>query len=172
MIKVGFLKIQQQSPLFKRFSGIVSRRLHIFFWGDLVKKLKKYIYPVVFPLTFLILYAVFLILLSNVFSFPNGSYAPAALAVLFLLAWLAIALPIYGIRYSKIIIEEKFKFLFCAYNSLFNIVPYTLPFDLRGETRLIVYLVLWTLVWNFLPLVCRIISRKEIERDAKKEAQK
>ena len=81
-------------------------------------KIKKYIYPFAFSATFLMLYFFLAFLISKVFSFPHGSYAPVALLVLFTFAWLIVALPIYCIRYSKIVIDEKLKFVFSAYSSL------------------------------------------------------
>ncbi|MBQ7106990.1 MAG: hypothetical protein IJN93_05700 [Clostridia bacterium] len=136
-----------------------------------MKKTKKFIYPVIFSALFLILYISFVLLLTTVISFPNGSYAPAALAVLFTFAWLIIALPIYCIRYSKIIVDEKLKFLFPVYNSLLIILSHMLPFNLQGETRIITHFVLWVLFWNMVPLICRLISRKYEEKDAEKETQ-
>ncbi len=136
-----------------------------------MKKAKKYIYPFIFSVTFLGSYILFVFLLSKVISFPHGSYAPAALAVLYTFAWLIVALPIYCIRYSKIIIDEKLRFLFSAYNSLLIIVSHILPFNLQGETRTITHFVLWALFWNVVPLVWRLISRKYEEKDAEKETQ-
>ncbi len=144
---------------------------HLLFWGDLMKKAKKFIYPVIFSASFLILYISFVILLTTVISFPHGSYAPAAWAVLFVLAWLIVALPIYCIRYSKIIIDEKLKFLFPIYNSLLIIVSHILPFNLQNEKEIITYFILWVLFWNIVSLVCRLLSRKYEEKDAENETQ-
>lgn len=135
-----------------------------------MKKAKKYIYPFIFSVTFLGSYIFFIFLLSKVISFPYGSYAPAALAVLYTFAWLIVALPIYCIRYSKIIIDEKLRFLFSAYNSLLIIVSHILPFNLQGETRIITHFVLWVLFWNVVPLIWRLISRKYEEKDAENES--
>ena len=136
-----------------------------------MKKFKKFIYPVAFSAIFLILYFAFLFLLANVFSFPYGSYAPAAWAAMFVLAWLILALPIYCIRYSKIILDEKMKFLFCAYNSLLIILPHMFPFNWQAETRIITYFVLWVLFWNIVPLIWRLISRKYEDKDSENENQ-
>ena len=133
-----------------------------------MKKIKKYIYPIAFCAIFLILYSSFMLLLTKLISFPYGSYAPAALAVLFTLAWLIIALPIYCIRYSKIIVDEKLKFLFSIYNSLLIIVLHILPFNLQGEITIIVLFVLWVLFWNIVPLICRLSSLKHKEKDIEK----
>ena len=130
-----------------------------------MKKIKKYIYPIAFCAIFLILYQSFMLLLTKLISFPYGSYAPAALAVLFTLAWLIIASPIYCIRYSKIIMDDKLKFVFCAYNSLLIIAAHILPFNLQGEITIITRFILWVLFWNIVPLIFRLISRKHEEKD-------
>ncbi len=134
-----------------------------------MKKLKKYIYPVAFSAIFLILYISFALLLTKVISFPHGSYAPAAWAALFTFAWLTIPLPIYCIRYSKIIVDEKLKFVFSAYNSLLIIVAHMLPFSLQGETTVITLFILWVLFWDIVPLIWRLISRKNEETDTEKQ---
>ena len=113
----------------------------------------------------MILYITFAILLTKVISFPHGSYAPAAWIVLFTFAWLIFALPIYCIRYSKIIMDEKLKFVFCAYNSLLIIAAHILPFNLQGEITIITHFILWVLFWNIVPLIFRLISRKHEEKD-------
>lgn len=130
-----------------------------------MKKTKKYIYPIGFSAIFLILYITFAILLTKVISFPHGSYAPAAWIVLFTFAWLIFALPIYCIRYSKIIMDDKLKFVFCAYNSLLIIAAHILPFNLQGEITIITRFILWVLFWNIVPLIFRLISRKHEEKD-------
>ena len=144
---------------------------HLLFLGDTMKKIKKYIYPVAFSAIFLILYISFGLLLTKVISFPYGSYAPAAWAVLFVLAWLIFALPIYCIRYSKIIIDEKLKFLFSAYNSLLIIVSHILPFNLQGEKEIITYFILWVLLWNVVPLIWRLISRKHEGKNTENKSE-
>ena len=130
-----------------------------------MKKTKKYIYPIGFSAIFLILYITFAILLTKVISFPHGSYAPATWIVLFTFAWLIFALPIYCIRYSKIIMDDKLKFVFCAYNSLLIIAAHILPFNLQGEITIITRFILWVLFWNIVPLIFRLISRKHEEKD-------
>lgn len=134
-----------------------------------MKKLKKYIYPFAFSAIFLILYIVLILILTKVISFPHGSYAPAAWAVLFTLAWVLFALPFYCVKYSKIIIDEKLKFIFSAYNSLLIIVSHILPFNLQGEKEIITYFILWVLFWNVVPLIWRLISRKWEEKDTENE---
>ncbi|MBQ8752510.1 MAG: hypothetical protein IJZ13_05335 [Clostridia bacterium] len=125
-----------------------------------MEKMKKFLYPFVFSAAFLILYGVLALLLTTVFSFPNGSYAPAALVVLFDLAWVLLALPIFCIRYSKIVVDEKLRFLFSAYNALLIIVAHLLPFNWQGETAILVLFMLWGVFWTFSPLLVRLLFRR------------
>ena len=125
-----------------------------------MEKMKKFLYPFVFSAAFLILYGVLALLLTTVFSFPNGSYASAALVVLFALAWVLLALPIFCIRYSKIVVDEKLRFLFSAYNALLIIVAHLLPFNWQGETAILVFFMLWGVFWTFSPLLVRLLFRR------------
>ncbi len=132
-----------------------------------MRKLKKYIYPLVFSFGF-IAFWVALVKIINVTSTGEG-YGGLGLAMLILFAWLIVALPIYCIRYSKIIVDEKLKSLFCAYNFLLIIVAHVLPFNLQGETRIVIYFILWVLFWSVFPLFWRLISRKHEENDTENE---
>ena len=125
-----------------------------------MEKMKKFLYPFVFSAAFLILYGVLALLLTTVFSFPNGSYAPAAWIALFALAWVLLALPIFCIRYSKIVVDEKLRFLFSAYNALLIIVAHLLPFNWQGETAILVFFMLWGVFWTFSPLLVRLLFRR------------
>ena len=123
-------------------------------------KIKKFLYPFVFSALFPILYFSFIFLIGTFIPFPYGSYAPAALAVLFTLAWLILALPIWCIKYSKMIVDEKLKFVFAAYNALLIIVTHILPFNIQNEMWVFYYFVIWVLFWNTAPLVFRLACRK------------
>ena len=136
-----------------------------------MKKAKKFIYPFVFSAAFLSLYFAFVFIITQFIDFPHGSYAPAALAVLFTFAWLLIALPIYCIRYSKIIVDEKLKLLFSIYNSLLIIVSHILPFNVWGEWRILAHFVLWVLFWNIIVLVWLLISRKYEQKHTENETE-
>ena len=135
--------------------------------GDFMKKSKKYFYPLFFSIGFVVSWIV-LVMVLNATSSGEG-YGALGVGVLILFAWLIFALPIYCIRYSKIIVAEKFKFLFSAYNSLLIIVLHILPFNLQGEITIIVHFVLWVLFWNIVPLICRLVSRKHEEKNIEKE---
>ena len=139
-----------------------------------MKKAKKYIWPLIFPVAFLAFYVlimIFLLFLDGKLNvFPHGSYAPAAWIVLLTLAWIIVLLPIYCIGYSKIIFEEKLNFLFSAYNSLTIILSHILPFNLQGETTIIALFVFWVLFCNFVPLICRVAFRKYKDKNIEDES--
>ena len=134
-----------------------------------MKKAKKYIYPLLFSIGFIVSW-VALVIMINATSSGEG-YGGLGLGMLILFAWLLFALPIYCIRYSKIIIDEKFRFLFSAYNSLLIIVFHILPFNLQGEITIIALFILWVLFWNIIPLICRLIFRKHEEKDIENESE-
>jgi len=91
-----------------------------------MKKAKKYIYPFIFLICFFVTYIILLIVLEMVL--PSGDYAGLAYAFNVLLIWIFIVMPIYCFKYSKLIYEEKWKFLFIMYNSLVISLCHTGPF--------------------------------------------
>ena len=123
-----------------------------------MKKAKKYVYPLICSVGFLIV-LVALVFIINA-AFEDGGYVGLAVGLLILLAWIVLGLPIYCIIYSKIIVDERLKFLFCAYNSLMIAVSHIMPFNWRGEETIIVLFTLWVLFWNIVPLFFRSLSRK------------
>ena len=128
-----------------------------------MKKAKKYIYPLLFSIGFLIPWILLVITINATFN--DDGYGGLVLGLLILFAWLIFGLPICCIRYSKIIMDEKSKFVFCAYNSLLIIAAHILPFNLQGEITIITHFILWVLFWNVVPLIYRLISRKHEEKD-------
>ena len=137
-----------------------------------MKKIKKYIYPFVFSAVFLILYIVFVFfIIGKVISFPYGSYAPAALAALFAIVWVIFVLPIYFIRYSKVIVDEKIKFLFAVYNGAVVVITHILPFGfLRGEEKILIAFSVWVALWCVLPPILRLASREMEENVTTEDA--
>ncbi len=135
-----------------------------------MSKIKKYIYPIVFPVVFIALYILSVLVLGAVLS--AGNYAGAAIAIMIIIGWALFAIPFYCVRYTKIIIDEKLKFLFAAYNCLPIIaVPLAiLNFDRRTYPYYFVF-VLWVVFWNVLPLILRMISRKNRENPVKNTEQ-
>jgi hypothetical protein len=135
-----------------------------------MKGIKKYIYPILCSIGFLIFWILTVTIINKTFKGDSG-YGGLVIGLLLLFVWLVLGLPIYCVRYSKIIIDEKLKFLFCAYNSLLIIVFHMLPFNLQGETQIIVLFILWALFWNIVPLAYRVGAREHKEKDTENESQ-
>ena len=123
-----------------------------------MKKAKKYVYPILFSVGFAVSWMA-LVMVINATVSAEG-YGGLGLGMLILFGWLMVALPVYCIRYSKIIVDEKGKLLFAAYNALWIILFHLLPFHLQGEGIIAALFILWVLLWNVAPLLCRVISRK------------
>ena len=116
-------------------------------------KMKKYIYPVAFSAIFMILLQVLTVTVESVLD--NGSYAGIAWIVLFLGFWVFVAVPVYCAKYSKVIHEEKYKYLFAVYNSL--VLP-LLHFRLH---RIGIIIFFWALGLTVLFLALRTRSEKQ-----------
>lgn len=91
-----------------------------------MKKFKKFIYPFIFSICFFVTYIILAIVLEIVL--PSGDYAGLAYAFIALILWILVATPIFCFKYSKLIYEEKWKFLFIIYNSLVISLCHTGPF--------------------------------------------
>ena len=91
-----------------------------------MKKAKLYIYPFIFSICFFVTFIILMSVLEIVL--PSGDYAGLAYAFIVLLIWIFIVMPIYCFKYSKLIYEEKWKFLFIMYNSLVISLCLTGPF--------------------------------------------
>ena len=89
-----------------------------------MKKAKKYIYPPVFSICFFVIFAVLGIVINKFYN----NYGGLGLALLFIMLWILVATPIFCFKYSKLIYEEKWKFLFIIYNSLVISLCHTGPF--------------------------------------------
>ncbi len=85
----------------------------------------------------------------------------SACAMLFLMAWIFVILPFYCVKYSKIIIGEKLKFLFSIYNCIvLGAIP-ILPFSLQNDGKVVVGFFIWVAIWTIVPLILRVISAKK-----------
>ncbi len=125
-----------------------------------MKKIKKYVYPIIFSIVF-ILFWVIVGLTINVTT-SNEGYGGLGLAILILFACIFVVLPIYCVRYSKIIIDEKLRFLFPFYNAFILSFFYLIPFSLEDETYIYAFILfVWVALWTFVPLVIRLNSTKE-----------
>ena len=130
-----------------------------------MKKAKKYIYPFIFSICFFLTYIILGIALEIVL--PSGDYAGLAYAGFALIIWISVVVPIYCVIYSKIIREEKLKFLFVFYNPLIVTCCYTFPFldwDSSSSDSIIkiaIFIFIWIAVWTFIPLLIPLDSTKK-----------
>lgn len=127
-----------------------------------MKKLKNFLYPLLFSFSFIFTYTVPLYIIVEMTD--TDGYGGLGLALLFIFAWAFLVLPFYCIRYSKLIVDERFKFLFAIYNGAVLSPIHLIPFNLEGEEQIIVAFYLWVALWSFLPLCLRLISRKDSEK--------
>lgn len=135
-----------------------------------MKKAKKYVYPFIFSIGFIVFW-IAVVLIINATSSGEG-YGGLGLAILILFAWIFIVLPIYCIRYSKIIIDEKLRFLFPFYNAFVLSFLYILPFNFEDETYIYgAILFAWVAIWTFIPLLIRLNSTKKQDNNNSSETQ-
>lgn len=130
-----------------------------------MKRIKKYIYPLIFSIGFIAFWGATVTIINA----TSEGYGGLGLGLLILFVWILIVIPIHNIRYSKLIIDEKLKFLFSAYNSLLIIATHILPFNLRGEESISIAFGVWVIIWNVVPLLLRFISVKNEEKPSGKE---
>ena len=127
-----------------------------------MKKAKKYIYPFIFSIAFIVFWIAVVSIINATSSGEN--YGGIGIGLLILFAWLCIVLPIYCIRYSKIIINEKLRFLFPFYNAFALSYFYLLPFNFEDETYIYAsFLFGWVALWTFISLLIKIDSTKKQE---------
>ncbi len=138
-----------------------------------MKKAKKYIYPFIFSLSFFIFYFI-LVIIINSMDFGEG-YGGLGLFLLLILLWILIVIPFYGFKYSKLICEEKRKFLFIIYNSLVVSLCYTGPFMSEGSLNIIVKIAIalfgWVAVCTYVSYLIRINTTKEPSQNDSNEAE-
>ena len=133
-----------------------------------MKKLKKFIYPFIFTIVFIVFWIAVALTINATTS--NEGYGGLGLAILILFAWIFIVLPIYCVKYSKIIIDEKLRFLFPFYNAFILSFFYLIPFSLEDETYIYGFILfVWVALWTFVPLVIRLNStKKQDDNDSNK----
>ena len=132
-----------------------------------MKKIKKYIYPFIFSMCFFLTYAILSIVIGLVL--PRGDYAGLAYAMIVLIVWVMIIMPIFSLGYSKLIYREKYKFVFGFYNPLVIALCHTGPFLIPAipgsDVDIIVKIALavfgWVAIWTFVPLHVRLTAAKE-----------
>jgi hypothetical protein len=136
-----------------------------------MKKSKKYTYPFIFSIYFFATYIILAIMLNIVFS---GDYAGFGYAGIALILWILVAIPFYCFKYSKLIYEEKWKFLFIIYNSLVIALCYTGPFlipaiqgsdDADVIIKIAIALFSWVLICTYVSYLIRINIPKKPSED-------
>ena len=125
-----------------------------------MQKIKKFVYPFIFTFCFFAFFIILAIVLN--IALPSGDYAGLGIAFIILAVWIWLIFPIYCLKYSKVIKDEKLKYLFATYNSLVVTITCILPFI---SEKIIFYfgaiLFVWMEIWNVCPLVLSSISRKK-----------
>ena len=114
-----------------------------------MKKLKLFIYPFVFSIAFFSVYLLLGVILG--ITLAAGDYAGLAYLLYTLIVWIFVVLPIYCHRYSKLILQEKYKLLLGLYNSLVIALCHTGPFLIssipNGDTDIIIKITLALFGW-------------------------
>ena len=110
---------------------------------------------------------------------PSGDYAGLAYAFIYLLIWIFIVMPFYCFRYSKLIYEEKWKFLFIIYNSLIISLCLTGPFLISAIPSNDVYIIIkitlglfgWLALCTYVSYLVRINTTKEPDENNSNETE-
>ena len=132
-----------------------------------MKKYKKFIYPFIFSICFFITYIILTIIFNEVL--PSGDFAALAYAFIALILWMLIVVPIYCVKYSKIIQNEKKNYLFAVYNSLVISVSYTGPFFILNRSSSVAVVLIsitiaifvWIAICTFTPLLVSLNTTKK-----------
>ncbi len=140
-----------------------------------MKKAKKYIYPFVFSICFFVTYIILAIVLNIVL--PSGDYAGLAYAFIALIIWILVATPIFCFKYSKLIYEEKWKFLFIIYNSLVISLCHTGPFLISAIPGNDAYIIIkitialfgWIAMCTYVSYLIRINTTKKLNENNSSE---
>ncbi len=118
-----------------------------------MQKIKKYIYPFAFVI---ISFICLLVSLGIANIFFRGDWSALGVLLIAVILLLLIILPIYCVKYSKIIQGERFKVLFAAYNALIIVGSYMLPFMKLEEAYVYgIVIFVWALFWSVLFLKLR-----------------
>ena len=126
-----------------------------------MRKIKKYIYPIVFSAFFILILVIIGLVLNAVLE--RGNYAGSAMIVLFIALWALIVAPIYCVKYCKIIYEEKTKLLFAFYNCLVLTFSHTFLFIFNeGAFIYCIIFAAWVACWTVLPLLLRRYSDRKL----------
>lgn len=127
-----------------------------------MKKLKKFLYPPIFVAGFFVwsFFAVFAVgIIDTIRSFEG--YGALAVVLLAVFAYVLLGLPLYCVRYSKIIIDEKLNFLFMGYNLVaLETACFLTVRSFRSFEKARIAVSLWILFWSVIPFLLRLLSKK------------
>ncbi len=133
-----------------------------------MKKLKNFFCPVLFVAGFFLWYFITALALNIIDMIrPFEGYGALGIGILALLAYVLLGVPLYCVRYSRIIIDEKFNLLFAGYN--FIILETACLLTVNGLEQAKLPLSLWILFWSVVPFLLRIISKKRKADPTKSE---
>lgn len=133
-----------------------------------MKKARKFIYPFFFSLAFYLAFIV-LALLINAFVTGDG-YGGLGLFFIFLLAWCYLLVPLYCVKYTKLIKEEKLKYFYAAYNFVILSAIHTAGFIFNEDAFIFgLAFIAWVAIWTFVPLALRVAARKKKESEEVKQ---
>lgn len=132
-----------------------------------MKKLKKYIYPFIFSMCFFLIFIILSTVLEIVF--PSGDFGGLAYAFIALHIWILVIMPIFCLKYCKLIHQEKHKFLFAFYGPLVIALCHTGPFFRPAVTSSDVDIIIWIAVALFIWMACWTFIRLHIYVEAAKE---
>lgn len=136
---------------------------HLLFWGDRMNKIKKFTYPPIFSICFFAAGIILGLLLDSFL--PSGDYAGLAYLFIFFFLWVFLLVPVYCVKYSKLIKNEKHRFLLAFYNPFVLSLIHGLPFFAWEEARLyVVAFLIWSTIWTVVPLIMRIPSLVSYEK--------
>ena len=149
---------------------------YLLFWGDLMKKTKKYIYPFIFSLSFFIFYYILAVVINSM-DFGEG-YGGLGLALLIIILWVLVVIPIYCLGYCKLIRQEKHKVLFGFYNPFVIVLGHVGPF-IRGAgpsslnviIKIAFFIFVWALFWNVLLFEPREKACEESKQPSEKKTE-
>ena len=142
-----------------------------------MKKAKKYVYPFVFSIGF---YVFYIILGTIINTLDFEGYGGLGLFMLIIILWILVATPIFCFKYSKLIYEEKWKFLFIIYNSLVISLCLTGPFLISAipgnDANIIIKITLalfgWLALCTYVSYLIRINTIKEPNENNSSETEK
>ncbi len=144
-----------------------------------MKKAKKYIYPFIISIVFFIFLFISVAIINNFYGHREG-YGGLGIALLLIILWILVAIPVYCFKYIKLIYEEKRKSLFIIYNSLVVSLCYTGPFfkpavsssDVDIIIKITLALFGWVAICTYISYLIRINTTKELSENNLNETQR